>query len=141
MNAKGVNNGQAQLYILRNNETTLSWTKMPIFGQQYLKSGIFNHFVVCCRSKPYTKQKETKKTTRRWSREQQNQTQTQAANLRVNTFIKRLTKVTPNVSEDSQDTVLMRMKDVDGHVEPDSGASADVMDRYQSKHRSKKSQN
>ena len=39
----------------------------------------------------------------------------------------------------SQDTVLIRIEDMDAHVEPDSGASANVMDEHQFralKHRS-----
>ena len=40
----------------------------------------------------------------------------------------------------NQDTVLIRIRDIDAFVEPDSGASANVMDEYQFKalkHRSR----
>ena len=74
----------------------------------------------------------------RKSRKQPRQTLMQAVNQIANTFSRQhdMSYIEPR----TQDTVLIRIGDIDLHIKPDSGTSVNVMDEYQFRvleHRSK----
>ena len=112
----------------------------PAYGQQCLKCGRFNHYASCCRTGPTPQQEkpkemhrgQVKKTTEETSSDSDNEYLQQTAQHTLH-------QVKKIRSGASQDTVLIQIGDIDAHVEPDSGASANVMDEYQFnalKHRS-----
>ena len=123
----------------------------PAYGKQCLKCGKYNHFAKCCKSNPSKETTESNKGTKPQQKQRQQQ--------RV--------KKTTDSSEDSDDgflqqtarhlnyeakrvrssnktnTVRLRIADLDANVEPDSGASINIMDEYQFrafKHRSQEIQ-
>ena len=91
----------------------------PAYGQQCLRRVKYNHYALCCRTgaQPQEGSKETK-------RER----------------IKKTTEVEETSSDSDDDYIYLQhtaqhlhIGDIDTFVEPDSGASANVMDEYQFK--------
>ena len=118
----------------------------PAYGQQCLKCGKYNHYASCCRAgagtdPPQERSKEmhrgrVKKTTEA----EETSSDSDHEYLYLQQIAQHLHQVKKVRSGGSQDTVLIRIGDIDAYVEPDSGASANVMDEYQFKalkHRSK----
>ena len=121
----------------------------PAFGKQCLKCGKYNHFATCCKSGKSEKpgccnrnrdhrggnsQKHIKKTSDDHTSSDSDDEFISQAAKHVSHHVKRVR------SGKNQDTVLIRIGDIDASVEPDSGASANIMDEYQFRalqHRSK----
>ena len=121
----------------------------PAYGQQCLKCGKYNHFASCCRisAQPPERPRDSrrgriKKTTD--AEDTCSDSDDEYIYLQETAQHLGLHQVKKIRSGQSQDTVLIRIGDIDAFVEPDSGASANVMDEYQFKalkHRSKEIKN
>ena len=112
----------------------------PAFGKQCLKCGKYNHFAICCKSGKSEKpgrsnrnrnhrggnsQKHIKKTSDDHPSSDSDDEFISQAAKHVSHHVKRVR------SGKNQDTVLIRIGDIDASVEPDSGATANIMDEYQ----------
>ncbi|PFX12683.1 hypothetical protein AWC38_SpisGene23317 [Stylophora pistillata] len=124
----------------------------PAYGQQCLKCGKYNHYASCCGASTQNQErcKETKRDIKRpregKSRKQQRlRRQAVTQMLIIYTFRRQhntytLHRVKKIRTDLDQDTVLIRIRDIDAFVEPDSGASANVMDKYRFKALKRRSQ-
>ena len=114
----------------------------PAYGQQCMECGKYNHYASCCRGGPNPRQgkyqrmhrERVKKTVE--APETCDDSDSEYLQLTKEHTLHQVKKIRSGAS---QDTVLIRIEDMDAHVEPDSGASANVMDEHQFralKHRS-----
>lgn len=115
----------------------------PAYGKQCLKCGKYNHFASCCRVSTQI-QEESKETRRgrikKTTEAEESSSESDDDYIYLQETAQHLHRVKKIRSGPNQDTVLIRIGDIDAFVEPDSGASANVMDEYQFnalKHRSK----
>ena len=108
----------------------------PAYGQQCLKCGKYNHYASCCRTgcTPQERSKETKREqVKKTTEAEETSSDSEDDYIYLQQTAQHLHQVTKIRSGPSQDTVLIRIGDIDAFVEPDSGASANVMDEYQFK--------
>ena len=116
----------------------------PAYGQQCLRCGKYNHYASCCRigAQPQEGSKETKRERiRKTTEDEETSSDSDDDYIYLQETAQHLHRVKKIRSGPNQDTVLIRIGDIDAFVEPDSGASANVMDEYQLKalkHRSQK---
>ena len=108
----------------------------PAYGQQCLKRGKYNHCASCCKTaaQPQEESKETKRERVKKTTEAE-ETSSDSDNDYVNLqqIAQHLHRVKNIRSGQCQDTVLIRIGDIDAFIEPDSRTSANVMDEYQFK--------
>ena len=108
----------------------------PAYGQQCLKCGKYNHYASCCRTS--TRNQERSKGTKRERIKKTTEAEETSSGsdddyIYLQETAQHLHRVKKIRSGPNQDTVLIRIGDIDAFVEPDSGASANVMDEYQFK--------
>ena len=109
----------------------------PAYGQQCLKCGKYNHYASCCRTG--TRNQERSKGTKRERIKKTTEAEETSSGSDDDDYIylqetaQHLHGVKKIKSGPNQDTVLIRIGDIDAFVEPGSGASANVMDEYQFK--------
>ena len=122
----------------------------PAFGKQCLKCDKYNHFATCCKSGTTEKPGSNSRVKDQRKKDFGKQIKKIGCDVESSSgsddeFISQASKhVSHHVkrvrSESNHDTVLIRIGDIDVNVEPDSGASANIMDEYQFRalhHRSK----
>ena len=108
----------------------------PAYGQQCLKCGKYNHYASCCRigAQPQEGSKETKRgRIKKTTEAEETSSDSDDDYIYLQETAQHLHRVKKIRSGPNQDTVLIRIGDIDAFVEPDSGASANVMDEYQFK--------
>ena len=123
--------------------------KCPAYGKECLKCGRKNHFAICCRGGGKYKQKQDKDN--RAQHQQQHRLRvrrtvdgTEVSNgdssesdsdfiQQTAKHLKHQVRRVERIKTQQQGTVPIRMNDVDTFCEPDSGASANIMDEYQFK--------
>ena len=108
----------------------------PAYGQQCLKCGKYNHYASCCRTGAQTQEgsKETKRErVKKTTEAEETSSDSDDDYIYLQETAQHLHRVKKIRSGPNQDTVLIRIGDIDAFVEPDSGASANVMDEYQFK--------
>ena len=108
----------------------------PAYGQQCLKCGKYNHYASCCRTGAQTQEgsKETKRErVKKTAEAEETSSDSDDDYIYLQETAQHLHRVKKIRSGPNQDTVLIRIGDIDAFVEPDSGASANVMDEYQFK--------
>ena len=108
----------------------------PAYGQQCLKCGKYNHYASCCRTgaQPQEGSKETKKErVKKTTEAEETSSDSDVDYIYLQETAQHLHRVKKIRSGPNQDTVLIRIGDIDAFVEPHSGASANVMDEYQFK--------
>ena len=122
----------------------------PAYGKQCLKCGKYNHIAVCCKGGQQLQQGKQKPKHRRHVRKTMNaeemssepdtessESDSESSESDSDYLHQTAQHVTHHVkrvrSGANQDTVMIRIGDIDAHVEPDSGASANIMDEYQFK--------
>ena len=108
----------------------------PAYGQQCLKCGKYNHYASCCRTgaQPQEGSKETKRERiKKTTEAEETSSDSDDDYIYLQETAQHLHRVKKIRSGPNQDTVLIRIGDIDAFVEPDSGASANVMDEYQFK--------
>ena len=108
----------------------------PAYGQQCLKCGKYNHHASCCRigAQPQEESKETRRERVKKTIEvEETSSKSDDDYIYLQETAQHLHPVKKIRSGPNQDTVLIRIGDIDAFVEPDSGASANVMDEYQFK--------
>ena len=108
----------------------------PAYGQQCLKCGKYNHYASCCRTG--TRNQERSKGTKRERIKKTTEAEETSSGsdddyIYLQETAQHLHRVKKIRSGPNQDTVLIRIGDIDAFVEPDSGASANEMDEYQFK--------
>ena len=108
----------------------------PTYGQQCLKCGKYNHYASCCRIGAQTQEgsKETKRgRIKKMTEAEETSSDSDDDYIYLQETAQHLHRAKKIRSGPNQDTVLIRIGDTDVFVEPDSGASANVMDEYQFK--------
>ena len=108
-----------------------------------MKCGKYNHCASCCRpgdtaqeGSKETKRERVKKTTEA----EETSSDSDDDYIYLQQTAQHLHRAKKIRSGSSQDTVLIRIGDINAFVEPDSGASANVMDEYQFKTLKQRSQ-
>ena len=102
----------------------------PAYGQQCLKCGKYNHYASCCRTggTPQEGSKETKREqVKKTTEAEETSSDSDDDYIYLQQTAQHLHRVKKIRSGPSQDTVLIRIGDMDAFVEPDSGASANVI--------------
>ena len=108
----------------------------PAYGQQCLKCGKYNHYASCCRigAQPQEGSKDTKRgRIKKTTEAEETSSDSDDDYIYLQETAQHLHRVKKIRSGPNQDTVLIRIGDIAAFVEPDSGASANVMDEYQFK--------
>ena len=101
----------------------------PAYGQQCLKCGKYNHYASCCRTgaQPQEGSKETKRgRIKKTTEAEETSSDSDDDYIYLQETALHLHRVKKIRSGPNQDTVLIRIGDIDAFVEPDSGASANV---------------
>ena len=105
----------------------------PAYGQQCLKCGKYNHYASCCRTS--TRNQERSKGTKRERIKKTTEAEETSSGsdddyIYLQKTAQHLHRVKKIRSGPNQDTVIIRIGDIDAFVEPDSEASANVTDEY-----------
>ena len=101
-----------------------------------MKCGKYKHYASCCRTGAQTQEgsKETKRErVKKATEPEETSSDSDDDYIYLQETTQHLHRVKKIRSGPNQDTVLIRIGDIDAFVEPDSGASANVMDEYQFK--------
>ena len=101
-----------------------------------MKCGKYNHYASCCRTG--TRNQERSKGAKRERIKKTTEAEETSSGsdddyIYLQETAQHLHRVKKIRSGPNQETVLIRIGDIDAFVEPDSGASANVMDEYQFK--------
>ena len=108
----------------------------PAYGKQCLKCGKYNHYASCCTTggQPQERPTETKRgRIKKTTEAEETSSGSDDDYIYLQETAQHLHRVKKIRSGQNQETVLIRIGDIDAFVEPDSGASANVMDEYQFK--------
>ena len=110
----------------------------PVYAQQCLKCGKYNHYATCCRSGSDKIQEQSKESRKeKVNTDASSESDCEYLYQTARHVLHRAQKLR---SGSTPDTVLIRIGDIEVPVEPDSERSVKVMDEYQFralKHRSK----
>ncbi|PFX34144.1 hypothetical protein AWC38_SpisGene940 [Stylophora pistillata] len=123
----------------------------PAYGKQCLKCGKYNHFAKCCKSNPGKETTESNKGTKPQQKQRQQQRVIKTTDSSEDSDDGFLQQTARHLnyeakkvrSSNKTNTVRLRIADLDADVEPDRGASINIMDEYQFrtlKHRSQEIQ-
>ena len=123
--------------------------KCPAYGKECLKCGRKNHFAICCRGGGKYNQKQDKDNRAQHQQQPRLRVRRTVDGTEVSNgdssesdsdfiqqtakHLKHQVRRVERIKTQQQGTVPIRMNDVDTFCEPDSGASANIMDEYQFK--------
>ncbi|PFX12490.1 Transposon Ty3-G Gag-Pol polyprotein [Stylophora pistillata] len=99
----------------------------PAYGQQCLKCGKYNHYASCCRASTQNQERheETKRgRIKKTTETEETSSDSDADYIYLQETAQHLHRVKKIRTDSDQDTVLIRIGDIDAFVEQDSGASA-----------------
>ena len=131
-------------YYCGNTGTHKPGKDCPAYGKQCLKCGKFNHFAKCCNRAAQKEKPESNRDQQRVKKTTESSSDSSSDEEFLRQATSHIDRRAKNVrSGGKTNTVRIRMADLDADVEPDSGASANIMDEYQFralKHRSQEIQ-
>ena len=131
---KGKRQAKAVVTVERQEHT--SRPKLPSIRTTVFKVCKYNHYASCCRigAQPQEGSKKTKRERiKKITEDEETSSDSDDDCIYLQETAQHLHRVKMIRSGPNQDTVLIRIGDIDAFVEPDSGASANVMDEYQLK--------
>ena len=125
-----------KLRLLWKDRSTPSRPKLSSIRTTVFEVWQVHHYASCCRTGgiPQERSKETKREqVKKTTEAEETSSDSEDDYIYLQQTAQHLHRVKKIISGPSQETVLIRIGDIDAFVEPDSGASANVMDEYQFK--------